>query len=94
MFIGRCMTMSLRCGSDRCGPDVADLKAAPTRIVIAVGVESEGLMTGRNSVATAEALGQEVAVFPSHHGGFVGGDSTWAGQPEAFAARLHELLDD
>lgn len=75
-------------------PDVVALTAAPTRIVVAVGVESEGLMTGRSSVATAEALGQQVAIFPSHHGGFVGGDSTWAGQPEAFAARLHEVLDD
>lgn len=75
-------------------PDVVALTAAPTRIVVAAGVESEGLMTGRSSVATAEALGQQVAIFPSHHGGFVGGDSTWAGQPEAFAARLHEVLDD
>lgn len=75
-------------------PDVAALTAAPTRIVIAVGVESEDLMTGRSSVATANTLGQQVAVFPSHHGGFVGGDSTWAGQPEAFAARLHEVLDE
>jgi pimeloyl-ACP methyl ester carboxylesterase len=74
-------------------PDVAALLAAPTRIVIAVGIESHGLMTGRTSIAIAQALGQEAAVFPSHHGGFVGAESGWPGQPEAFAARLREVLD-
>jgi pimeloyl-ACP methyl ester carboxylesterase len=74
-------------------PDVAALQAAPTRIVIAVGIESQDTITGRASVATAAALGQEATVFPSHHGGFVGGDTGYAGQPEAFAARLHEVLD-
>jgi hypothetical protein len=33
-------------------------------------------------------------VFPSHHGGFLGGESGYAGQPEAFARRLREVLDD
>lgn len=74
-------------------PDLTALTAAPTRIVIAVGIESEGLMTGRTSIALARALGQEATVFPSHHGGFVGGEGGWAGQPEAFAAPLHEVLD-
>jgi hypothetical protein len=74
-------------------PDLDGLAAAPTRVIVAVGVESEGLMTGRTAVALARSLGQEATVFPSHHGGFVGGDSGWAGQPEAFAARLHEVLD-
>src|SRR5436309_4096050 len=68
-------------------PDLDALAAAPTRIVIAVGEESMGVFTGRTSMATAGLLGQEVAVFPSHHSGFVGGDSGHAGQPEAFAAR-------
>jgi hypothetical protein len=74
-------------------PDVAALEAAPTRVVIAVGVESAGVMTGRTALATAHALRQGAAVFPSHHGGFVGGETGWAGQPAAFAARLHEVLD-
>jgi pimeloyl-ACP methyl ester carboxylesterase len=74
-------------------PDVAALEAAPTRVVIAVGEESEGVLTGRTSVATAAQLGQEATVFPSHHGGFMGGDFGYAGQPEAFAARLREVLD-
>jgi pimeloyl-ACP methyl ester carboxylesterase len=73
-------------------PDVDALAAAPTRIVIAVGEESAGLFTGRTAVATAELLGQEATVFPSHHGGFLGGEFGYAGQPEAFARRLREVL--
>jgi pimeloyl-ACP methyl ester carboxylesterase len=75
-------------------PDVDALAAAPTRIVIAVGEESVGTFTGRTSVATAELLGQEATVFPSHHGGFLGGEFGYAGQPEAFARKLREVLDD
>lgn len=74
-------------------PDLTALTGAPTRIVVGVGIESEGLMTARTSIALARALGQEATVFPSHHGGFVGGEGGWAGQPEAFAATLHEVLD-
>ena len=48
------------------------MAAAPTRIVIAVGEESLGTFTGRAAVATAELLGQQATVFPSHHGGFLG----------------------
>jgi pimeloyl-ACP methyl ester carboxylesterase len=73
-------------------PDVAALAASPTRIVIALGEESVGLLTGRTSMATAALLGQQATVFPSHHGGFMGGDSRYAGQPEAFARRLREVL--
>jgi hypothetical protein len=62
-------------------------------VLIAVGEESSGLFTGRTSVATAELLGQQVTVFPSHHGGFLGGEFGYAGQPEAFARRLREVLD-
>jgi pimeloyl-ACP methyl ester carboxylesterase len=75
-------------------PDVDALAAAPTRIVIAVGEESADTFTGRTAVATAELLGQQVTVFPSHHGGFLGGESGYAGQPEAFARTLREVLDD
>jgi pimeloyl-ACP methyl ester carboxylesterase len=74
-------------------PDVDALKAASTRIVIAVGEESHDTMTGRTSLATAALLGQEATVFPSHHGGFLGGEFGYAGRPEAFAARLREVLD-
>jgi pimeloyl-ACP methyl ester carboxylesterase len=75
-------------------PDVDALAAAPTRIVIAVGEESEGTFTGRTAVATAELLGQQTTVFPSHHGGFLGGEFGYAGQPEAFAHKLREVLDE
>jgi hypothetical protein len=74
-------------------PDVDALAAAPTRIVIAVGEESMGTFTGRTSVATAELLGQEATVFPSHHGGFMGGEFGYPGQPEAFARKLRAVLD-
>jgi pimeloyl-ACP methyl ester carboxylesterase len=74
-------------------PDVAALAAAPTRIVVAVAEESDGVFTGRTTVATAELLGQEPTVFPSHHGGFLGGEHGYAGQPEPFARRLREVLD-
>ncbi|MDQ6884881.1 MAG: alpha/beta hydrolase [Candidatus Dormibacteraeota bacterium] len=75
-------------------PDFDALGAAPTRIVIAVGEESMGTFTGRTSVATAELLGQQATVFPSHHGGFMGGEFGYPGQPEAFARKLHDVLDE
>jgi hypothetical protein len=75
-------------------PDVDALRAAPTRVVIAVGEESAGTVTARTSAATAELLGQQPAVFPSHHGGFLGDESGYPGQPEAFARRLRDILDD
>jgi pimeloyl-ACP methyl ester carboxylesterase len=74
-------------------PDLAALTAAPTRVVIAVGEETGDTFTGRTAAATAQALGQRPAVFPSHHGGFMGGEYGYAGQPEAFARRLREVLD-
>jgi pimeloyl-ACP methyl ester carboxylesterase len=75
-------------------PDVDALMAAPTRIVIAVGEESLETFTGRTSVACAELLDQQATVFPSHHGGFIGGESGYAGQPEAVARKLRSFLDD
>jgi hypothetical protein len=75
-------------------PDVDALAAAPTRIVVAVGEESLDTFTGRTAVATAELLGRQATVFPSHHGGFLGGEFGYAGQPEAFARKLREVLDD
>jgi pimeloyl-ACP methyl ester carboxylesterase len=75
-------------------PDVDALTAAPTRIVIAVGEESQDTFTGRTSVATARLLGQQATAFPSHHGGFVDGEFGYPGQPEAFARKLREVLDN
>jgi pimeloyl-ACP methyl ester carboxylesterase len=73
-------------------PDVDALSATPTRIVIAVGEESLNTFTGRAAVATADLLGQQATVFPSHHGGFLGGEFGYAGQPEAFARKLRHVL--
>jgi pimeloyl-ACP methyl ester carboxylesterase len=75
-------------------PDIGALCAVPTRVVIAVGEESLGTFTGRTSLATAELLGQQAIVFPSHHGGFLGGESGYPGQPEAFARKLRDVLND
>src|SRR3954451_13532548 len=74
--------------------DTAALTSAPTRIVIAVGEETGDTFTGRTARATAERLGLPATVFPSHHGGFLGGEHGYAGQPEAFAARLREVLTE
>jgi pimeloyl-ACP methyl ester carboxylesterase len=75
-------------------PALEALTAAPTRIVIAVGEESADTVTGRTSVAAARLLGHESAVFPSHHGGFMGPESGYPGKPEAFAGKLREVLDE
>lgn len=75
-------------------PDAHALAAAPTQVVIAVGVESADRLTGRTSRATAALLGKEVVVFPSDHAGFLGGEFGQHGQPEAFAARLRDVLDE
>ncbi|MGW7354756.1 alpha/beta fold hydrolase [Streptomyces sp. NPDC054784] len=84
--------------SDRCWavsgyhPDVAALRAAPTRVVLAVGEESSGTLTARTAEATAALLGRRAVVFPSHHGGFVGGEFGFEGKPEEFAHRLRAVL--
>ncbi len=74
-------------------PDVDALVAAPTRVVIAVAEESGNSLTGRSTRATADLLSQRATVFPSHHGGFLSAASGYAGQPEAFARKLREVLD-
>ena len=51
------------------------------------------MLTGRTAAAVAALLGQPLTEFPSHHGGFLGGDGGYPGEPEAFAARLREVLD-
>jgi pimeloyl-ACP methyl ester carboxylesterase len=81
-------------GTTHFEPEFDALRAAPTRIVIAAGAESVGEMANRGAFAVAERLGTEVVVFPSHHGGFLGGEYGWAGEPDAFAARLREVLSE
>jgi pimeloyl-ACP methyl ester carboxylesterase len=74
-------------------PDFDALRRASTRIVMAAGSESEGEMANRGGHAVAERLGTEPAIFPSHHGGFLGGEYGWPGKPDEFAAKLREVLE-
>lgn len=73
-------------------PDFAVLRAASTRIVLAAGTQSEGTMANRGAHAVAERLGTATVAFPSDHGGFLGGEHGQTGEPDAFAARLREVL--
>jgi hypothetical protein len=80
-------------GTTHYEPDFAALRNASTSIVLAAGTESQGEMANRGAYAVAERLGTEPVVFPSHHGGFLGGEYGWGGEPEAFAAKLREVLE-
>ena len=73
-------------------PDFDALRAASTRIVIAAGAESEGELANRAAKAVAERLGTTPVTFPSDHGGFLGGEYGQTGDPDAFAAKLREVL--
>jgi pimeloyl-ACP methyl ester carboxylesterase len=73
-------------------PDFKALSAAPTRIVVAAGEESEGGLPSRGAYAVAERLGVEPVIFPSGHGGFLGGEYGQTGAPDAFAAKLRQVL--
>jgi pimeloyl-ACP methyl ester carboxylesterase len=73
-------------------PDFDALRRASTRIVIAAGAESDGEMACRGAFAVAERLGTEPVTFPSGHAGFLGGEYGQRGDPDAFAAKLREVL--
>lgn len=73
-------------------PDFDSLRAASTRIVLAAGIESEGILPSRAAKVVADRLDTQVAVFPSGHGGFLGGEYGQTGEPAAFAARLRAVL--
>jgi uncharacterized protein YndB with AHSA1/START domain/pimeloyl-ACP methyl ester carboxylesterase len=73
-------------------PDFDALRSAPTRIVMAAGQESEGQMASRGAFAVAERLGAKPVAFPGDHGGFFGGEYGQTGEPDAFAAKLREVL--
>src|SRR4051812_45619963 len=70
----------------------AALRSASTRIVIGAGGESEGTLANRAAHGIAERLGKKAVVFPSGHGGFLGGEYGQSGQPDAFAAALRDVL--
>ena len=44
--------------------------------------------------AVAERLGTTPVIFPSDHGGFLGGEYGQTGEPDEFAAKLREVLGD
>jgi pimeloyl-ACP methyl ester carboxylesterase len=73
-------------------PDFDALRKASPRIVLAAGAESEGELANRGAFAVAERLGTTPIIFPSHHGGFLGGEYGYAGDPDAFAAKLRNVL--
>jgi pimeloyl-ACP methyl ester carboxylesterase len=73
-------------------PDFDALRSASTRIVMAAGEESEGQLANRGAVAVAERLGTKPVMFPSNHGGFLGDEYGQPGAPDAFAAKLREVL--
>ena len=75
-------------------PDFEALRASPTRIVLAAGIESDGQLAHRGAEAAAERLGMQAMPFPSDHGGFLGGEYGQAGDPDAFAAKLREVLGE
>jgi len=75
-------------------PDFEALRRAGTRIVIAAGEGSEGEMANRGAYATATRLGTEPVIFPSDHGGFLGGEYGQTGDPDAFAAKLRQVLTE
>ena len=73
-------------------PDFEALRAASTRIVLGAGAETEGQLAHRGALAAAERLGTVPVIFPSDHGGFLGGEYGQRGDPDGFAAKLREVL--
>jgi pimeloyl-ACP methyl ester carboxylesterase len=77
-----------------CGyrPDIDALRAAGTRIVVAAGIESGEQMAARAARGLADRLGVDAVVFPSHHGGFLGPEFGFPGDPDGFAVALRAAL--
>ncbi|MDI6097454.1 alpha/beta hydrolase [Actinoplanes sp. NEAU-A12] len=73
-------------------PDFDALRTASSRIVVAVGAESQDEVAHRGGRAVAARLGVDPTVYPSNHAGFLGGEYGQNGDPTAFAAVLRESL--
>jgi pimeloyl-ACP methyl ester carboxylesterase len=73
-------------------PEYDALRAAPTRVILAVGEESRQMVAGRGGVVVAERLGMAPVTFPGGHDGFLGGEYGGMGKPDAFAATLRTVL--
>jgi len=72
--------------------DFDALRAASTRVVVAVGEESGQMVAARAGMAVAERLGTPPVTFPGGHDGFLGGEYGGMGKPDAFAATLRTVL--
>jgi pimeloyl-ACP methyl ester carboxylesterase len=72
--------------------DFAALRAAPTRIVVAVGAKSSQQIAGRAAAAVADRLGTSAVEFPGDHAGFLGGEFGMTGEPDAFGTTLRKVL--
>jgi hypothetical protein len=68
-------------------PDVDTLRSASTRIVSAAGETSGEQAARRAAEALAERLGIPTTYLPGAHGG-------WGSDPQEFAERLHEVLQE
>jgi pimeloyl-ACP methyl ester carboxylesterase len=68
-------------------PDLDGLRKTPTEIIIGIGETSAGLFCDRTSRALATALQTVPTTFPGGHAGFME-------DPEAFAKRVREILQD
>ena len=66
-------------------PDLAALRDAAPRVVVAAGATSDGELAHRTAAALAERLGTSLVTFPGGHGGF-------ATDAEEFAAVLRRAL--
>jgi clorobiocin biosynthesis protein CloN7 len=66
-------------------PDIAALRAARARVVVAAGATSKGQLANRTAVALAAELGTPVVEFPGDHGGFLA-------FPEEFGRLLDQVL--
>ena len=68
-------------------PEIDLLRSVPTRIVSAAGETSGEQAARRAAVALAERLGIATTYLPGAHGG-------WGSDPQEFAERLHEVLQE
>jgi pimeloyl-ACP methyl ester carboxylesterase len=75
-------------------PRAAALNSSGVRIVPAVGAEGEGTMARRGGEAFAGLLGAAPVIFPGDHGGFTANEWTPNNDPQAFAEKLRNVVDD
>ena len=74
-------------------PDLDALRAAPTRVVVAVGEESWPSWRRRGGAGVAARLGEPVTRSRATTAGSWAASTAMTGQPDAFAARLREVLE-